>query len=208
MAGLIGRTRLTRIDTIANDLKKRIAEFDDGEPIGGGLAVKGHAYWWMLEYGTGKHFGGGARGGGASGEPDGSIPQPVGIKGEGGYDGDYPIVAGAYREPPLKNGKKLLRFWSRRLQKYVLVRGTSHPGIRPYAMVRKSLREFDKRLTDALRPKRGDIYLPDRDDIVDILNDELDRLLLNVVARTPVSDFDDNTEGTHLSDAWSVVLAK
>lgn len=181
---------------------------DGSRVIMGHLQVlKGHDYWWFLEYGTGNFFG-------EKGAPDGTLREPPSISGESPEGGDYDITA--------KNVRLLVYV----THGHVMRReATVHPGLSPLGFVRTSRFEAEKELKADLRRElqrraKTNRPFPTRREMVRIVNDVLDGLVRRLQIRTP-DDQDAipgsenyNPRHTHrphtppLADSWRVTKAK
>lgn len=175
-----------------------------GASINGGLTVDGHDTWWILEYGSSP----------ASPGVDlsGDVPliEPPGLPDPQFHSEPYPIRPKTAIDP--RTGKvRWLGFYNAR-GKFTFRLQTRHPGITARGFVRSAVRKFQLALQKDLERLGNEDTLPDRSDIVDLVNRNLLELLNTVRATTPVGsglqDKSPREGGKHLRDSWGLNLAR
>jgi hypothetical protein len=198
---LKGRVFFTQVrkEGWAEEIDRLIASYDEGDPIiAGGLTVTGHAYWVILEYGS-------------SPKTPNAGPKPgdiVQLK----VPFNAPQTSKNHARPyPIRPRKrKMLVFWDHGvLVKRMLVR---HPGNYSRGFLRKIIAKVQIALyKELVKLDKGDT-LPDREELVALINQHLLFILEAVRAATPIGPTgkyltipDDKG---HLRDAWGLELAK
>jgi hypothetical protein len=175
----------------------------------------GHEYWWFLEYGTSPAEG-------SPGPKAGDfikLTKPAGLRASShNHSIPYLIVPKPkyFYTAEGKRKRRKLRFRDRS-GKVVYRLAARHPGIPAMGIIRMTLwtaqRELLARLTDLF----DDDTLPDRDEVVDVVNDVYGAAVDSIRSSIPVGrndDFDDDTDDEqfdglgHLRDAIRLKPAK
>lgn len=184
-------------DTISSHLQDILQSYlrPGNEGLSIELLIKGHDYWWFLEFGTGTHFE--KQHLKAVGSqvfvPEGEIylqppPSVFGKTPAGGYYEipETPFPSGGGR------GSRWLRFigTKRRYKgKIIWAKSVTHPGIKPHMQLRRSILEFQRGVLKKLRELEKNYLqgIPDRDDLGTILNAEALTMHRRILATTPIS---------------------
>jgi hypothetical protein len=206
MADIQSKGTKTGRSFIAEDLQRRINEFQGGkEIINGALVIdSAHAYWWYLEFGTASRY---------AGVEGTGLVKPPGIASDQGRTGEYRIDRAPQTGTDSKGRiyKKKLRF--RYLGAVIFREYVMHPGARPAGrgkgVVRVGIRQAQLSISNKLRgyKRRTKSRLPYRYELVAALNEVLAELLNDVKRLTPRGEHDDNSL-TPLKDAWTIRKAK
>jgi hypothetical protein len=198
---LTGKVHVTKIRKGGWDeeIDRLIAQYDDGPPIiGGGLTVSGHSYWVILEYGS---------------SPATSNPGPK--------PGDIVELAIPFNAPqtsknhhtwyPIRPRRRELLVFTQDGRKRV-ARLVLHPGNTPRGFIRRIVNKVQQALYEELLRIDDDDTLPDRKDLVALVNKHLLYILDAVRQATPLGKpskyipMEDDIG--HLRNAWGVELAR
>lgn len=184
-------------------LAAMIRDFElGGASIEGGLTVDGHDTWWILEYGSSPASPGVDLGG------DVPLIEPAGLPAPQFHSEPYLIRPKTAIGP---NGRpRWLGYFNGR-GKFTFKLQTRHPGVHARGFVRAAVRQMQLQLQKELQALAEEDTLPDRSDIVDVVNRCLLDLLNTVRATTPVGsglqDKSPREGGKHLRDAWGISMA-
>jgi hypothetical protein len=208
MANLSGRISVkVRRDGWVAEIDRLIESYNDGDAIiNGSLTVTGHSYWVILEYGS-------------SPRTPNAGPKP----------GDVVQLKVPFNAPPFSKGhtqwypirprKRKMLVWKEG-NRIIRRRMVTHPGNFSRGFIRRIVYKVQQSLLRTLvnidrrtfSDWSRDDTLPDRDDLVELLNRHLLFILEGVRASTPVGPMDKYLtlaeDAGHLKDSWGIDLAK
>lgn len=210
----IGRARIDIVqDDFSDEINRVLSSFkdeDEDDIIEGGLTVDGHSYWVVVEYGSSPQ----EVNPGPKPTDDVVLAIPAEIPKAKHHQLPYPIMGGKWSERRVKRlhkPKHWLKFKVDGKDRFAEV--VWHPGVSGQGFIRRTVFKMQGKLLSALQAEDETDTLPDREDLVDILNDYLIETLKAVRAATPVDPRPDKylvlgEDAGHLRDAFGVTLAK